>query len=170
MSTRNSTVDGQTKKMFDGVCILIALYLFSKCRERFKSIAFLVLCFFVVPDVVYHYFLLDFRAENNWVIYQLYNIINVALIYKLYKSNAHLIIIALLAINVLLNIVASHYFISDLIPKIVYNSYSYIAGGIMLACLGYMRVLTNGNRTLERFNNHSGLIGVLFRTSDRLVF
>jgi hypothetical protein len=154
--------------MFDGLCILMALYLFSNTRERFKSIAFLVLCFFVVPDVAYHYLFLEFRAANNWVIYQIYNLINVVLIYKLYKNNAHLIIIGLLAANVLLNIVVSHYFISDLVSKIVYNSYPYIAGSIMLACLSYMWVLTNGNRTLERFNNHTGLIGVLFRTSDRL--
>ena len=94
--------------MFDGICILIALFLFYKVESAYRDAAFLVLTWFVVSDVIYHYFLLDFRNANNWVIYQFYNAINVAILYKLKPLVKAPFILLFLGANVMLNIVKIH--------------------------------------------------------------
>jgi len=97
--------------MFDGICILLSMFLFYKAEEGYRDIAFFVLCFFVVSDVVFHYFLLDIRyaAGNGWIIFLLYNTINVAIIWKLWKLMSPLFIRRVLVANVLLNIVVSYH-------------------------------------------------------------
>lgn len=154
--------------MFDGICILIALYLYSKVSRAEKSIAFTVLCFFVVSDVVYNYLFKEFRSDNHWVIYWLYSAVNLGVIYNLKRTGAHLVIMALIAANVLLNIVVSFYFISKSIPYWVYNLYPYPAGFIMVSCLIYLWMLQNGARRIDSLANNQSALGVFFRRGDRL--
>lgn len=154
--------------MFDGLCILVALYLYTKAWNDDKSTAFSMLCFFVVSDVAYHYLFKDFRAENNWAIYWIYNVINLGVMWNLKKSGAHLISLVLISINVLLNIVVSFYFISNSIGYSVYNIYPYLAGIIMILCLLYMWGLGHGARRIDSHNHHSGVIGALFRRCGRM--
>lgn len=156
--------------MFDGICILIALYLYTKVWRNYQSIAFTVLCFFVVSDVTYNYLFKDFRGSNNWLIYQLYSAINIAVIYKLRQLNAHLFIIGLIVSNTLVNVVTSFYFISQAVSPSVYNLYPYFAGAISILCLIYLRMLGNGVRYLNSNINNQGAVSVLFRRSNGGLF
>ena len=76
---------GDFLSIYDGLCILLAMFLFYKVEEGYRDIAFFVLCFFVVSDVFYHYFFLDIRNApgNGWIIFLIYNIINVSIIMKI---------------------------------------------------------------------------------------
>jgi len=151
--------------MFDGLCILLALFLFYKAEEGYRDIAFFVLCFFVVSNVVYRYFFLDFRGikGNGWFIYQLYNCVNVAIMWKLWKMKSALFIRRVLLANVLLNIVVSYYFISNMLPKLVYTIYPYPAGLLMLLCLFYLWMVGYGIRLCDNKVNHTGIICFLLR-------
>lgn len=149
--------------MFDGICILIALFLFYKVEEGYRDIAFFVLCFFVVSDITYHYFFLDFRSANNWVIYLLYNIINVSIMVKIHKMMSPLFILLVLGVNVLLNIVASYFFISNLVPELVYTIYPYPAGLLMLLSLFYLWMVGYGIRLSNSKANNTGFISSLLR-------
>jgi len=151
--------------MFDGICILLALFLYSKAEEGYRNIAFFVLCWFVVSDAVYHYFFLDIRGEegNGWIIYQLYNLINVLIILKIRKLMSPLFIIAVLTVNVLLNIVASFYFISNLLPESVYNVYPYVAGFIMLLSLFYLWTVSYGIRLADSKGSNTNIISAILR-------
>jgi hypothetical protein len=154
--------------MFDGLCILASLYLYTKVWNDDKSTAFTMLCFFVVSDVAYHYLFKEFRVNNNWAIYWIYNAINLGVMWNLKKSGAHLIALALISINVLLNIVVSFYFISNSIGYSVYNIYPYLAGIIMILCLLYMWGLGHGAKRVDSLNNRSGAVGALFRRCGRM--
>ena len=156
--------------MFDGICILIALYLYIKVWRDEQRIAFTVLCFFIISDVTYHYLFKDFRGANNWLIYQLYSAINIIIIYKLRQLNAHLFIIGLIVANTLINILTSFYFISHSISSIVYSAYPYFAGAISILCLIYLRMLGNGARYLNSNVNNKSAVGFLFRRSSGSLF
>ncbi len=134
--------------MFDGICILIALFLFYKVEEGYRDIAFFVLCFFIVSDVIYHYFFLDLRNANNWLIYQFYNVVNIWIIYKLGKIMSPQFIIRVLKANVLLNIVISLWFISTTDGKMIYNVYPYLAGVFMVLALSFLWMVSYGVRLL----------------------
>lgn len=134
--------------MFDGICILLVLFLFHKVEEGYRDIAFFVLCFFILSDVIYHYFFLDFRAANNWVIYLLYSAVNVWVIYKLGKLMSPLFIIRVLKANVLLNIAISLWFISTTDDKMIYNVYPYLAGILMVLALSFLWMVSYGCRLL----------------------
>lgn len=155
---------------FDGVCILIALlWLYPSAINEFKSVSFTLLCFFVVSEVVYQRFFLDVRNENNWIIYLVYNVINLAILFRLHYLKSHLVIIVVITANLLLNIVVSYYFKHTLVSIDVYNAYPYVAGLLMISCLAYMWGLTNnGIGLLRRYANYRGIVGILFRSSPRL--
>jgi len=116
----------------------------------------------LISDIAHTFLLLDFRAVNSWVIYQIYNCINSATILTLIKLSTHMIAIYVLAANILLNILVSFYFISDSIPIVVYNSYSYIAGILTVTVLGYMRMLHYGSRVRKREINNSNIVNLVF--------
>jgi len=146
----------------DGVFILLAFYLYQKATLDYKNIALVVFLWFLVSDVVYHHAFLGFRAENNWAIYQFYNMINIAVILFLANNKSHMVIIVLIIANILLNIVASYYFISDLMPISVYNSYPYFAKTIAFLALIYMWMLGHGVKFLDSDDhNRSYLINLL---------
>jgi len=151
--------------MFDGLCILLALFLFYKAEKGYRDIAFFVLCFFVVSDVFYHYFFLDLRDApgNGWIIFQFYNAINVAIIWKLWKLMSPLFIRRVLATNVLLNIVVSYYFISDSVSDLVYTMYEYPAGFLMILCLFFLWMISYGIRLGNSKVNHTGVVCSLLR-------
>lgn len=147
---------------FDGVCVLIALYLFSKAKPSMRSISFTMLCFFVVSEIIYQRFFLDFRTVNNWVIYWIYNAVSASCMWKFYQLKAHFLVFILMGLNIIVSSVASLWFVNEIIPKIVYNYYPYPAGAIMVLCLVYMWMLTNGNRFLDSKANNSSSIRFLF--------
>ena len=149
--------------MFDGICILISLLLFSKARVEYRDVSFLVLCFFVITEACYQHFFLEFRAANNWFIYLLYSLIYIPIIHKLKKSNAHLVIIDAIRVNVLLNIVVSFYFIGDTVPKLIYDVYPYLAGLIMIICLIYQWMWSYGTRFIDSFSNNKNIITRILR-------
>ena len=143
--------------MFDGICILLALFLYSKAEEGYRNIAFFALCWFIVSDVIYHYFFLDIRAANNWLIYLIYSAVNVWIIYKLSKLRAALFINRVLKANVLLNIVASLWFLSSTDDKMIYNVYPYPAGLFMILVLSYLWMVSYGTRILASQNNNRNI-------------
>ena len=151
--------------MFDGICILLALFLYYKVEEGYRDIAFFVLCFFMISDAMYHYFFIDIRSGegNGWIIYQLYNIINVLIIWKIRHLSGSLFIRLVLTANVLLNIVVSYFFISNSITKMVYNVYPYPAGFLMLLCLFYLWMVGYGIRLSDSKDNNSAFINSLLR-------
>jgi len=151
--------------MFDGICILLALFLFYKAEEGYRDIAFFVLCWFVVSDAIYYYLLWDIRGVdgNGWIIFQLYNLLNVSIILKIRKLMSPLFITSLLTANVLLNIVASFYFISNLLPESVYNIYPYAAGFIMLLSLFYLWTVSYGVRLGDSKSSNTNIISAILR-------
>jgi len=149
--------------IFDGLCILIAMFLFYKVEEGYRDIAFFVLCFFVVSDAVAHHFFMEFRGANNWFIYQLYNIVIVAIMWKIRNMRSAMLILLVLTANILLNIVVSYYFISNSIAKIVYTIYPYPAGFLMLLCLFYLWMVGYGIRLSDSKINNSAFINSLLR-------
>lgn len=149
--------------MFDALCIILALFLYRGVRESYRNIAFVVLCWFVISDLVFHYLFLEFRADNDWAIYQLYNLVNVVVLYKLVKFNAFSFLIASIGANVLLNIVASAYFISNSISTELLQSYTYPAGAIMLVNIMYLWIMGNGTRPRDfQTNNRDSVLYFLF--------
>jgi len=154
--------------MFDLVCILLAFYLYRRVWRDDESIAFWMLCFFAISEIVYSRFALEFRAENNWAIYWIYNGINLFVMYKLKVCAAHLVSLVFIGLNILLNIVASFYFISNIVPEAVYNYYPYPAGFIMVACLTYLWALGHGARRIDSLDDNSGFISTFFRRGSRL--
>jgi len=149
--------------MFDGLAILLALFLYHKAESGYRNIAFFVLCFFIVSDVIAHHFFFDLRESNHWLIYQLYNTVNAFVIWKLKKLGVSLFILAILTVNVLLNIVVSMWFVSNLIPDAVYNTYPYTAGFLMALCLFYLWMVSYGIRLGDKQGNNSNFIGSILR-------
>lgn len=151
--------------IFDGLCILLALFLYYKVEEGYRDIAFFVLCFFVVSDVVAHHFFMGLRTAkgNGWIIYQLYNFVIVAIMWKIWNMMSALFILFVLGVNVLLNIVVSYYFISNAIPKLLYTIYPYPAGFLMLLCLFFLWMVGYGIRLSNSKSNHTGIIDPLLR-------
>jgi hypothetical protein len=147
----------------DGAILLAAFYLYVKATLDYKNIALVVFLWLLVSDVTYNYFFLEFRAQNNWVIYQLYNLINTAVILFLAKNKSHLVILGLIVANVLLNIVVSYYFIANSVSHMVYNLYPYVATAIAISALAYLWMLGNGVRFLDSDDNNRGYIANLLR-------
>ena len=148
--------------MFDRLAILAAFVLMLTSHKRYRKIAFVLFLWLLISELAYNNLLLDFRSNNHWAIYQIYNFINSATICALTTLKSHMLPIYLLAANILLNIAVSFYFISDNIPISVYNSYSYIACMIVILALLYMRGLRYGDRLKRRENRDSGIINLLF--------
>ena len=89
----------------DGAILLAAFYLYVKATLDYKNIALVVFLWLLVSDVTYNYFFLEFRAANNWVIYQLYNVINISVMYFLAYNKSHIVMLGLIITNIMLNIV-----------------------------------------------------------------
>ena len=148
--------------MLDRFAIFTAFILWLTAHKRYSKIAFVLFLWLLIPDLIHTYLFLEFREANNWVIYQLYNCVNSATICALIKLYSHMLIIYTLAINILLNILISFYFISDNIPILVYNSYSYVAGMLTVIGLMYMRALHYGSRVRQREINNRKFINLVF--------
>ena len=131
-------------------------------HKRYRKIAFVLFLWLLISELAYMNLLTEFRSNNHWAIYQIYNFINSATICALTTLKSHMLPVYLLAVNILLNIAVSFYFISDNIPISVYNSYSWIAGMIVLVALLYMRELHYGYRLKRRENDNSNIINLLF--------
>ena len=131
-------------------------------HKRYRKIAFVHFLWLLISELAYINLFTEFRSNNHWAIYQIYNFINSATICALTTLKSHMLPVYLLAVNILLNIVISFYFISDNIPISVYNSYSYIAVIITVMVLLYMRGLHYGYRLKRRENDNSNIINLLF--------
>jgi len=149
--------------ILDGFFLLMAFYLYLKAKDEYKNIALVVFCWFFISDVMAHHFFLELRAANNWLIYLIYNFIIGGCWLFLCKFKSHLVIFLLLTTNVLLSIVASFYFIGNLVPKSVYNMYPYAANTIAGLVLIYLWMLGNGVRRLDSDDNNRGYIANLLR-------
>lgn len=147
----------------DGTLMLTAFYLYNKTPPVYEKISLAVFLWFFISDIVAHHFLLDLRSSNHWVIYQLYNLINVAVMYFLFKNKSHVSILAILVANVLLNIIASLYFVGSTIPIEVYNIYPYLAGVCMILAILYMWALSNGNNIANGNDNNRRISGPIHR-------
>ena len=147
---------------FDGICIIIALFFTARASRQYQSICFIVLCWFVISEVVYNHLFLELRAQNNWLIYIFYNVINVIIALKLLSNQSHNVIISLISLNILLNIVVSMYFAGYLFPIFLYHMYPYIAASISVAVLIYMWDISNGARFIDRLaHNKNNFIRLL---------
>ena len=148
--------------MLDRLFIVASFVLMLTSHKRYRKIAFVLFLWLLISELAYNNLLLDFRSNNHWAIYQIYNFINSATITALTTLKSHMLPIYLLAANVLLNIAVSFYFISDNIPVSVYNSYSYIACMIVVLALLYMRGLRYDGRLTRRENDNTSVINLLF--------
>ncbi len=89
------------KPYFDGFALIVAVFLVYGVREEFRRIAITVLAFFVVSDAFYHYFLFDLREANNWLIYWIYNGVNVLVLYNLKRLRAHITVFQFFTIDII---------------------------------------------------------------------
>jgi len=158
------------KPYFDGFALITAVFLVYGVNTEFKRIAVTVLAFFVVSDAFYHYFLFELRAANHWLIYWIYNTINILVLWNLKRLGAHMVITGLIAANVLLNIVVSFYFISKSMPEWVYNGYFIPADVIALLILAYLWMIGYGNRFLSNKINNRSFINRLFNVRHGVRF
>ena len=148
----------------DGILILICLYLTFKTDIEYRAIAFAVLAYLVISDVTYNYLFIEIRQSNNWLIYTLYNLINLFTLYNLEKFRAHLVIRYLIFANILLNVAVSFYFTTESIGESVYNMYPYLASCIAIMCVMYVGILSVGIKYLgSNFNNRSRIASHLLR-------
>lgn len=127
---------------FDVACVLLSLAIACYSDNKNRRICWTLYWWFLISHAVYTNLLLDLRAEHNWLIYQMYNAINILSIYCLKSLNAHIGIILLMAVNILLNCFVSIYFAYDFVEIIVYNMYVYPASAIMISVLIYMIMVT----------------------------
>ena len=149
--------------MFDFACIVIALLIAYKNTNKNRQICFILLAWFVVSESAHTNLLLEVRAEHNWLIYQMYNIINVLTGYALIQSNSHVVMVLLMSVNILLNVITSLYFAYDFMPDIVYNVYYPIAVLISLTVLIYMFILTQKRGRCGGSHNHKTDFHWIFR-------
>jgi len=156
--------------MTDGIIIVIALILFSQAKKEYRKIAFTVLFFYVLSDVLYHYFFLDFRKANNWALYIFYNIINASILLKLDYLKSHNAIKLLIVANIMLNIPMSLYFVTNEQFKYMYNVYYYPALVIAILCLIYMGLISElGNYIKSRsifIDNSNPFVAFLCRRTN----
>ena len=131
-------------------------------HKRYRKIAIVLFLWLLISEIAYNNLFIEFRSNNHWFIYQIYNVINSVTVTLLAILKSHMLPIYLMTTNILLNIVISFYFISDNIPISVYNSYSYIACIIVVLALAYMGVLHYGSRLKRRENNNTSVINRLF--------
>jgi len=141
--------------MADGIIILFALYFYSQAAIEFKKIAFTVLLYFVISDITYHYFFLEFRLANKWPLYLMYNLINIGILFRLDYLKSHNVIKMLISLNILLNIVQAFYFITTTDSNFVYNMYKYLAVPIAICASIYMGLLRDGAKylSIKTYNN-----------------
>lgn len=158
------------KPYFDGFALITAVFLVYGVNTEFKRIAVTVLAFFVVSDAFYHYFLFNLREANHWLIYWIYNTVNILVLWNLRRLGAHVVISGLVSTNILLNIVVSFYFISNFIPEWVYNGYFIPADVIALLILAYLWMIGYGNRLLSSKINNRNFINRLFSFRHGLHF
>ena len=158
--------------MFDFACILIALFIYYKTDNKNNNISFVLMSWFVISDLSYTYLFTEFRQLEHWLIYQIYNSINSITIYLLAKLNAHVFILIVLAMNILLNVTCSMYFVYQFIPESVYNAYYYGAVTITIWVLIYMIIIQRKAAVFGGNSSHSSIINVLcWRYADaRRVF
>ncbi len=153
--------------MFDIACIVVALLIVCTNNNKNRQICCTLLAWFVISELTYTNLLLDIRVEHNWLIYQIYNVINVLTIFQLKNLNAHIGIISLMAVNILLNCFVSTYFAYDFIGVIVYNMYVYPASAIMISVLIYMIMVTiRGGFGCSRGNKSSIINIICLRWND----
>lgn len=158
------------KPYFDGFALITAVFLVYGVNAEFKRIAVTVLAFFVVSDTFYHYFLFDLREANHWLIYWIYNTVNILVMLNLKRLGSHMIITGLIALNVLLNIVVSFYFISKSMPEWVYNGYFIPADIIASLILCYLWMIGYGNRLLSNQINNRNFIHRIFNVRHGVHF
>lgn len=158
--------------MFDFACILIALFICYKTDNKNNNISFVLMSWFVMSDLSHTYLFTEFRQLEHWLIYQIYNAINSIAIYLLIKLNAHVFILIVLAMNVLLNVTCSIYFVYQFIPESVYNAYYYGAVTITIWVLIYMIIIQRKAAAFGSYTGHSSIINVFcwrYATAKRVL-
>lgn len=89
--------------MFSLICTLIAVSLAAISIKQYRFIAYLVAIEFALHLITYNYLFLEFRSNHSSFIYFLYILIQVNVLWIMYRNQTHFIIAALIFINLTYN-------------------------------------------------------------------
>lgn len=149
---------------FDYFCIIVAFILARNSRPEYRAIAYLLLAEFFFHRLVYILGIQITDLLNPKAIYLAYIIIEMLIIVAMIAIQAHIVIIALIFINLGYNMLTISQF--DAPTHInFYEIYKYFVGGLMLLELIY---LIGINKYVANYRRKHGFISVNF--IDRMFF
>ena len=132
--------------MFTYYCIIAAALLYGSSIKEYRFIALAVFLEFLLHKLAYNHLFLDFRSENKWFIYYMYAVIQLPIMYALYKLKSHFVITGLILINLLYNLSTSlSYFDARFIS--IYYAKDWFVGTVMVFELIYLGLLSQYVRT-----------------------
>lgn len=127
--------------MFSLICTMVAGFLATISHKQYRFIAFLVFVEFALHFIIYNTLFLEFRADHSSAIYMFYSIIQVGVLYVMYKNETHFSIAALIFANLVYNFftILQHLSITSIN---FHDSYQLIARCIMILELLYLLRIT----------------------------
>ena len=141
---------------FDYFCIIVAFILARNSRPEYRAIAYLLLAEFFFHRLVYILGIQVTDALNPKAIYLAYIIIEMLIIVAMIAIQAHIVIIALIFINLGYNMLTISQF--DKPTHInFYEMYKYFVGGLMLLELIY---LIGINKYVADYRRKHGFISI----------
>ena len=123
---------------FDYICIIVSMVLCYNANPKHSKISFILMAWFVLSEISYSNFFVEYQKVNQSFIYLIYGFITIPSAYMLKKLNSHIFILLVFGTNLLLLATTVLYFVYDFVPEIVYNTYKYIAALISLSVIYYM--------------------------------
>jgi len=128
--------------MFSLICTLVAVSLAAISAKQYRFIAYLVAIEFALHLIAYNYLFLDFRSNNSSGIYFIYILIQVNVLWIMYKNQTHFIIAGLIFINLTYNFltILQHLGLTSIN---FHDQYILIARTIMILELIYLLGITS---------------------------
>lgn len=141
---------------FDYFCIFVALILARNSRPEYRAIAYLLLAEFFFHKIAYIIGIQLTDLLNPKAIYLAYIIIQMLIIVAMIAIQAHIVIIALIFINLGYNMLTISQFDTQTYINF-YEIYKYFVGGLMLLELIY---LIGIHKYAENYRRKHGFISV----------
>jgi len=145
---------------FDYFCIIVAFILARNSRPEYRAIAYLLLAEFFFHRLVYILGIQITDLLNPKAIYLAYIIIEMLIIVAMIAIQAHIVIIALIFINLGYNMLTIAHF--DAVKQGIeyydfYGLFRYFVGGLMLLELIY---LIGIHKYVENYRRKHGFISI----------
>ena len=148
--------------MFDYLCIIVAVLLAATSVSKYRAIAVIIAIEFIAHKLAFNYILVEAQAENGWLTYMIYSVIQLTAMSMLLYLKSHFVITALIFINLSYNMLtALSYFYSFDVN--FYQAYQYFVGTIMVFELIYLGLLNKHVYSRKHRDNSDPYIDGVFR-------